>query len=184
MLISKYGNGSEKLVKKFEEKFNVKFESEYREFLIKYNGGETPDTSFKNGKRTESVRYLYGLNSHKSIEQKLEYFEWQEKQCMPIGEDDFGNFYAIGISEENNGIIYFCDHEKGFTKTKISVSFAEFIKKCKSKEINERAKRTVEEREQEMIKNGFADLINEHLKSTWQQEYEKYKDMVQEEVIL
>ncbi len=26
--------------------------------------------------------------------------------------------------------------------------------------------------------------INDYLKATWQQEYEKYKDMIQEEVIL
>ncbi len=26
-----------------------------------------------------------------------------------------------------------------------------------------------------MIKNGFGDLINDSLKATWQQEYEKYK---------
>ncbi len=184
MLISKYGKGSEKLVKNFEEKFNVKFESEYREFLIKYNGGETPDTSFKNGKRTESIRCLYGINSHQNIEQKLEYFEWQEKQCMPIGEDDFGNFYAIGISEENNGIIYFCDHEKGFSKTKISVSFAEFIKKCKSKEIDEFAKKTPEEIEKIMIEKGRKNIITDALRAMWKDQYEKYKDMVQEEVVL
>jgi hypothetical protein len=35
-----------------------------------------------------------------------------------------------------------------------------------------------------MIKNGYGYLINDYLKATWQQEYEKYKDMIQEEVIL
>ena len=184
MLIAKYGKGKEKLIQKFEDKYGVKFDSEYRNFLIKYNGGETPETTFKKGKRQEDVRYLFGLNTEESIEKQLEYFDHKEKGCIPIGEDVFGNYFTIGITDENSGLIYFCDHERGYRKTEIAKSFNDFISKCKSKEINERAKRTVEEREQEMIKNGFADLINEHLKSTWQQEYEKYKDMVQEEVIL
>ena len=184
MLIAKYGKGKEKLIQKFEDKYGIKFHSEYRNFLIKYNGGETPKTTFKKGKRQEDVRYLFGLNTEESIEKQLEYFDHKEKGCIPIGEDVFGNYFTIGITDENSGLIYFCDHERGYRKTEIAKSFNDFISKCKSKEINERVKRTVEEREQEMIKNGFADLINEHLKSTWQQEYEKYKDMVQEEVIL
>lgn len=184
MLIAKYGNGTLGQVKEFEKKYNISFDEKYRDFLIKYNGGDTPNTIIKQGRKSEAVRYLYGLNTEETIEKNLEYFDWKEKKCIPIGEDNFGNYYAIGVFEENNGIIYFCDHEKGFAKIKISGSFKEFIKKCQSDVINERAKRTVEEREKEMIKNGYGYLINDYLKATWQQEYEKYKDMIQEEVIL
>ena len=73
MLIAKYGKGKEKLIQKFEDKYGIKFLSEYRNFLIKYNGGETPKTTFKKGKRQEDVRYLFGLNTEESIEKQLEY---------------------------------------------------------------------------------------------------------------
>lgn len=184
MLISKYGNGTVSQVEELEKKLGIKLDEKYKAFLIKYNGGDTPNTSFKNGRNSETVRYLYGLNAEENIEKKLEYFDWKEMKCLPIGEDDFGNYYAIGVSEKNNGIIYFCDHEKGFRKNKISSSFTDFLKKCKSGEINERAKRTVEEREKEMIANGRGHIITDGLRAVWQQEYEKYKDMVQEEVVL
>ena len=184
LLISKYGNGTLLKVEEFEKKLGIRFDDKYRLFLMKYNGGDTPNTIFGKGKKSETVRYLYGLNTVENIEKKLEYFDWKGKKCLPIGEDNFGNYYAIGVSEENNGIIYFCDHERGFYKTKLTNTFVDFIKKCQSDKINERAKRTIEEREQEMIKNGYSHLINDYLKNTWQQEYETYKDMVQEEVVL
>ena len=59
MQISKYGNGSISLVEEFENKFGIKLNESYRSFLIKYNGGETPDTTFIKGKRKETVRYLF-----------------------------------------------------------------------------------------------------------------------------
>ena len=183
MLISKYGKGSEKLVKKFEEKFNVKFESEYREFLIKYNGGETPDTTFIKGKRKETVRYLFGIKTSESIERQLEYNDFREKGWIPIGEDVWGNYFAIGFLEEDFGQIYFCDHERGFRKTKIAGSFKDFISKCESKLVDV-ARLHPKECEKRMIENGLADHIDKILRKHWKEQYKHYKKMVQEEVVL
>ena len=44
LLISKYGNGSEELVNGLERKLGIKLDEEYRKFLVKYNGGDTPNT--------------------------------------------------------------------------------------------------------------------------------------------
>jgi hypothetical protein len=184
MLISKYGNGSKELIYEFEKKYSIKFDECYIKFLENYNGGETPNTTFKKGKISETVRYLYGINVEESIEKHMKYYDWREKESIPIGVDNFGNYYAIGISTNNSGIIYFCDHEKGFTKRKIADDLDTFVKKCKSELINERAKRPVEVREKEMLEKGYGHLINEQLRETWKREYEYYKDMVQEEVIL
>lgn len=182
MLIAKYGNGSIEQVEEFEKKYGINLDDCYRKFLIDYNGGETPNTILKKGKVSETVRYLYGLNVEQSIEKNMIYFDWKKNNSIPIGVDDFGNYYAIGISIGNKGTIYFCDHERGFANKKIADSFAVFIKKCKSEPINERAKRTIEQREEEMRKNGYEHLINDQLKVVWKTEYEKYKDMIQEEV--
>ncbi|MCR5836333.1 MAG: SMI1/KNR4 family protein [Lachnospiraceae bacterium] len=184
MLISKYGNGSVELVEEFENKYGIKFDEEYRIFLIKYNGGDTPLTSIKRGKHKEDVRYLYGINTNGNIEKEFKYFDWAKLQCIPIGEDCFGNYFTIGITEENKGVIYFCDHERGFRKAKIADSFKKFVEKCNSDIMDESFRRTPEETEKFVIANGYGDKINDALRKVWKEEYEYYKDMVQEEVIL
>ena len=45
-------------------------------------------------------------------------------------------------------------------------------------------KRSPEEREAELIANGKADNITEGIREMWKQEYEKYKNIVQEIVII
>ena len=182
MLIAKYGKGKEKLVKKFEDKYEVKLDSEYRAFLIKFNGGETPNTSFKKGKRQESVRYLFGINTKQSIEKQLEYFDHKEKVCIPIGEDVFGNYFSIGISDENSGLIYFCDHERGYRKTKIADSFNDFISKCESMPFEKPL--PPKEIEKKLIEEGRTNIINEHLRKYWKEQYKHYKRMVLEELVL
>ena len=67
---------------------------------------------------------------------------------------------------------------------KLSDSFSQFLQKCKSKEINPRSRRTPEEREKELIEKGKSGNITDGLRKMWEQEYNKYKDMVQEEVSL
>ena len=67
---------------------------------------------------------------------------------------------------------------------KISDSFSRFLKKCKSNVINPRSRRTPEEREKELIEKGKSGNITDGLRKMWEHEYEKYKDMVQEEVSL
>ena len=114
----------------------------------------------------------------------MQSLKWENKQCLPIGADSFGNYYVIGISDKNKGVIYFSDHEKGFGLTKIADSFNKFLVKCKSDLINPRSQRSPEEREAELIAKGKADNITEGLRDMWKQEYEKYKDINQEEVIL
>ena len=121
MLISKYGNGSKELVREFESRLGIELDEEYRSFLVKYNGGDTPNTH-------------------------------------------------VGI--------------RGFSVRQISDSFKLFLAKCKSGEINPHARATPEERETALIAKGRAHVITDGLREIWKKEYEKYKDMVQEKVIL
>ena len=46
MLISKFGNTSNKFVSEFENIMGFTFPKQYRTFIEKYNGGETPLTHF------------------------------------------------------------------------------------------------------------------------------------------
>ena len=116
MLIAKYGNGTLGQVKEFEKKYNISFDEKYRDFLIKYNGGDTPNTIIKQGRKSETVRYLYGLNTEETIEKNLEYFDWKEKKCIPIGEDNFGNYYAIGVLKRITVLYTFVTMKKDLQK--------------------------------------------------------------------
>jgi len=179
MLISKYGNGSEELAREFESKYGIVLDEEYRKFLIKYNGGDTPNTEVKTKGFSSDLRYLFGINEKMHIEDYLQIPVWGKK-CVPIGEDSYGNYYAIGMQ----GAVFFCDHEKGFDRLKISDSFKQFLKICKSYEIKPLARKSPEEREADLTARGKAGNITDGLREMWKQEYEKYKDMTQEEVIL
>lgn len=183
MLISKYGNGTIEQVKLFEEEYELELDSEYCKFLVKYNGGDTPDTKIRKGKFSSDVRVFYGINAKENLKKgDLEY--WIEKKIIPIAEDSFGNLFCIDISNKERGVIYFCDHEKGYKQEKIADSFKKFITMCKSELIDERTKRTVDEREKNMIAKGRGHAITDSLRETWRKEYEKYVGMIQEEVNL
>ncbi|MBR4557907.1 MAG: SMI1/KNR4 family protein [Clostridiales bacterium] len=184
MLIVKYGNGSAELVSEFENRHGIELDEEYRCFLIKYNGGDTPNTHVGIRGCSTDLRYLFGINTEMNIEDYLQITASENKQYLPVGTDCFGNYFVIGLSDDNKGKIYFCDHEKGFSVKQIADSFKMFLSKCKSKEINPHARQTVEEREARLIANGRGAVITDGLREMWKNEYEKYKDMVQEELIL
>ena len=184
MLISKYGNGSEELIREFERKHGVELDGEYRRFLLMYNGGDTPETQVRSRSFSSNLRFLYGIRAEKNLEDHMQIPEWPDKSYLPIGEDSFGNFYAILVAGENRGSIFFCDHENEFHLKQIADSFSQFVKKCKSEGIAPRSRMTPEEREARMIAEGKAGNITDGLREIWKQEYEKYKDMIQEEVIL
>ncbi len=173
LLISKYGNGSEEFVNGLERKLGIELDEEYRKFLIKYNGGDTPNTEVKTKGFSSDLRYLFGINAKKNIEDYLQIPVWEKLRCVPIGEDSYGNCYAIGTEGIKKGNVFFCDHERGFAVKQIADSFKMFLSKCKSEDIDPGARET-----------RSAHVITDVLREIWKQEYEKYKDMIQEKVIL
>lgn len=130
MLISKYGNGSEELVREFEGKYGIVLDEEYCKFLVKYNGGDTPNTHVGIRGCSTDLRYLYGINTEESIEDHLQLPVCENMQYLPIGTDSFGNYFVIGLTDDNKGGIYFCDHERGFAVKQIADSFKVFLSKC------------------------------------------------------
>ena len=180
MLIAKYGNGSIEQIEEFEIRNKILLEENYKNFLLKYNGGDTPKTILIKGKRKEIVRCLYGINTKNSIEEHMKNFE--SKSCMPIGQDTWGNYYAIGVKEDNKGQIFFCDHEKGYKDMKIADSIIEFFSMCKSEKIGH--VRTIEERKKAVIAAENWSKITEKTIEGWQKEIDKYANINQEEVLI
>lgn len=188
MLISKYltsDTDMEKEVAAFEEKFRMALPEPYRKFLIRYNGGETPNTSFKINHEDSDVRAFYGIGDVEySFDKILEFDVYLKRGLLPIARDFFGNYVAIGISADESGKIFFLDHEKNMKAKLLTDTFEEFVKKCKSKKIAEERTRSIEERERSMIEAGNEMRITDGLRKIWAEEIRKYGGMKQERVVL
>ena len=112
MLISKFDNTNiESHIKEFEEKYSFKFPKQYRDFLLKYNGGETPKSRFKINKVDSDIRAFYGLGG---VDEYYDYsfFErthttindYLEDGFIPIGTTVLGDKVVIGIKDKNYGV--------------------------------------------------------------------------------
>lgn len=173
-------------VSNFEQKYDLQLPDSYKKFLLKYNGGNTPKSTFKINGVSSDIRAFYGFkNATKeynfSYLVEMNYFEeLLENHYLPIATDSFGNQIVITISEKNNGEIYFFDIEKSeyeyLTKT-----LEEFFDNVKSKKF---VVRSIEKRINGMKESGSDIEVDEELLGLWQNEIDKYLDGKQEKVLL
>ncbi len=183
MLISKYDTTNiDKKIIDFEKELNIKLPEQYRKFMIKYNGGDMPETDFKIKNEGSDVSYFYGIGDVDNSFSDIPFIEdFTGRDILPIASDSFGNIIAIGVKGNSEGKIYFCDHEKGYKKYHLCDSLVEFIKKCKSEKIEPVP--SIEERKKIMIENGNGDNISELLIKMWQDEINRF-NIVYEEVLI
>lgn len=185
MLISKFSNDNiEEKVADLERRYEITLPTQYKNFLYKYNGGDTPRTDFEIRRIESDLRGFFGVGDVDLSIDKVELEEWLEKKFFPIACDSFGNFIVIGLGRFNSGKIYFCDHEKGFKADCLAKNLQAFLKCCKSEQISEAFKHPIKEREEILIANGRGGIITDGLRRMWQDEIDKYENMVQEEVLL
>lgn len=185
MLISKFSNGNvNDQIASIEKEYTIVLPSQYRAFLCKYNGGYTPKTTFKVGKISSDIRGFYGLGDVELSLRTTELREWLNAKVLPIACDSFGNEIVIALSGDDNGKIYFCDHEKGNKPDHIAEDLKSFFSCCESEKISDVSIRSVEEREAALIAAGRGDIITDALRQMWQAEIDKYTNMVREEVII
>ena len=185
MLISKFSNYNvEDNIKEIERKYEIIFPKQYKMFLHKYNGGYTPKTKFKVGKISSDLRGFFGVGDAKLSLKDVGIEGCLEKNVFPIACDSFGNYIMIGLSNEDAGKIYFCDHEKGNKAEYITENFKKFIECCKSEMISEASRRSIKEREDALIAKGRGNIITDDLRKMWQAEIDKYGSMLQEEVVV
>ncbi len=143
MLINNpYGPLSLQKLEVFEITYKISLPTDYREFLLKYNGGQ-PSPSFfwiKAQKDGTVVNQFYGLHDRPNHLDLRTYIIDEElfgnsKSLLAIGDDGLGNFICIGITHQNQGEIFFIDHNLyAFGKpdtfvgiTKIAQSFSDFL---------------------------------------------------------
>ena len=189
MLISKFNNEhNDKNINIFEDKFKIKIPEEYRNFLIKYNGGKTPNTKFKSNKIFSDLMGFYGFGkaekelNYRELEQLEVINDYLNDHMMPIGSNVFGDKITIGLKGFNKGKLFFLYHDRPQNYVKIAENFHEFVELCKSQKIGYIP--SIEERKQKMIEKGSGDKITEFSIKGWQAEIDEYKNIIQEVLIL
>ena len=180
MLISKFGTISKDAISEFEDIIGITLPKQYRLFIEKYNGGETPNTSFDINGVCSDIKGFYGLGKVKYPLDSIQVKEIQGKCYLPIAIDSFGNNVLIDLNE---GKIYFSDHEGDVIK-KIANDLKEFFNKCESKVINKSSIKSVEERERDLVARGRGSIITDELRDMWRVEIRKYVEIYQEEVVI
>lgn len=170
------------LIISYEKRNGFQIPEQLRKFLIRYNGGQTPKTSIKERNISTDIRCLYGFSTDKDDYENVSCIEKNGIRLLPFGKDSFGNEFLIEI--DNSGTIYFMNHEKNEEIVVVSDSFYGFIRATTSEKINEASKRTPEERERILVEKGKGNNITDGLRKMWQDEYNKFANMIQEEVIL
>ena len=188
MLIAKFLNPNidiEKEIELFERKHSVLLPIQYRTFLKRYNGGLTPETKACVKRFSEIVDAFYGVgNAEWKLEGIVRLSEWIGKGWLPIAYNGWGDYFAIGLNGEDEGKIYYFDYGRGYRKKFLADDLKHFFDCCKSGELNPVCFMSVEEREADLIARGKGKNITEGLKEAWQEQLDKYKDMVREEVII
>ena len=194
MNISKQGGCTWEDVAEFERSYNVEFPPDYREFLVKYNGGATPNSYCQISRKIVAcVMTLYGIGDVRSSVQTekfgegTEFPEILERELFPIGEDLFGNLFLLRIRNAPGEVYFyapeFCPFEEKPTFL-LAPSFTAFLQKCWSGEFTrERALRPIEERE--MLMKGLGKTkFSDQLRKDWQAEIDIFSGAAEEEIVL
>ncbi|MFQ9598020.1 MAG: SMI1/KNR4 family protein [Streptococcus sp.] len=106
--------------------------------MLKYNGGDTIDATFKIDKEGSDIHSFYGFSSAKyysnfkcHLMEKGLLEDFIDNHYLPIAKDSFGNSILIGIDAKNYNKIAFYDHEKQ-KYFSFNIDFIEFLKRIKS----------------------------------------------------
>lgn len=180
MLIVAFHKTDMDRVEEYEKKISEKLPDQFRTFLIRYNGGETPNTSFRSDRETSDIKGFYGLGNVKYSLDNVMPIKINGADYLPIALDSFGNEFLISF---NDGSIYFLNHEND-KMTKLSENLKAFLYLCESTSVSKGALKSVEEREKELIEKGRGSMITEALRDMWRAEIEKHSRVSPEEVIL
>jgi len=117
-MLDTYNNLSQKDIQDFETSNSIELTDNYKEFLLKWNGGIPSPSTFiisEEEKDVSGVNYFYSIGDSDS-DNDLEVFLDILRLRLPegfisIADDPVGNAILSGISGPHYDQIYFWDHE-------------------------------------------------------------------------
>lgn len=118
---------SEKLIDEFECKVCYEFPSEFKECVLRYNGGRPEFRGFDTDRNTGREMKSFLSFNHNDRETVWKIFEWNQEELsnryVAFAIDNFGNLICF---DANNDKIVFVNHEDVSVEF-IADSFAEFM---------------------------------------------------------
>ena len=175
MLISKFQKTSaEQIARQLG-----KIPQQLQQFLEKYNGGETPKTSFSINNVSSDLVGFYGVGKVKYSYSDVSIIRYNNTVFLPIAFDSFGNQIVISL---DRGEIGFLDHEKGTEPLMLCRNLYDFIENVHSSPVDSKNVKSIEQREEELRARGMGNIISEALRDLWKQEIAKYSNIEQEPV--
>ena len=172
MLISKSGYPvTEAGLSHYEAAHGFTFPQEYRAFLLKYNGGETPETDFRlSGVSSDLVSFYELRDGGDGLEDGM----------FPIAENVFGDYVFLCVDGRERGKIFFRYHDRPKRYIKLADDLRTFVQKCKSKKLGRCY--TIDDRLAMRKRAGNFDPPSAITLSEWQKEIDHYNRIHQEPV--
>lgn len=189
MLISKFDTANvEEKITDLERRYGITFPEPYRTFLVKYNGGETPETSFRLAGVSSDLSGFFGLGVSDTGFQLERYFTSEELSDLaaegkfPIGKNSFGDLLFISLQPDSAGAVLFRYHDRDGRYRKLADSFSAFAAKCRSKKI--KPCRSIEERLAGRKAAGILTPPPPVALQEWQKEIDRFGQIHQAELVL
>jgi hypothetical protein len=100
----------------FERAESVALPPEYRDFLLKNNGGRPRDNIADVPDFDEvAVNNFFGLRPGEMYDLRREAAVYEGRippDTIPIADDPGGNLFLLSLAEDSKGAVYFWDHEE------------------------------------------------------------------------
>lgn len=110
---------TESEIASLEKRLNITLPNQYRDHILKYNGGYPSKECFDTqGGGRSKIHYFYAIYNGKYSNFENTYTKFKIKQnrllphIFPIAHDEGGNQICISIGENDYGYVYFWDHEE------------------------------------------------------------------------
>nr|WP_052421250.1 SMI1/KNR4 family protein [Paenibacillus sp. FSL R7-0273] len=128
---------TESRLQDFERMNGVQLPQQYREFLLKYNGGYPKPYYFRISQEQGigMVNIFYGIGEmYDNLEKRIDIFDdIIDIGFFPIADDSGGNQICLGLTEKYSGNVYFWIHDEDPEDMSnmyfIAKDFKEFLEK-------------------------------------------------------
>jgi cell wall assembly regulator SMI1 len=103
-----------------ERQIGRRLPEDYREFMLRHNGGRPKPDGFefalrKGADASSAVEWFLSLHDgeHSNLERTIRFMRGRfPPDTMPIASDAFGNKVLLGLDGKIRGKVYFWDHER------------------------------------------------------------------------